>query len=119
VILVSRSTRKVIAACCFFLSSVWGAAGALKIIFGVRITFPLFPPIGLERVAPAPALIVSLALGFLGAWLERTSRATRHITRELEPTERRDNLQPGLDASLLPDRERHTASPTASRPPAA
>ena len=89
-------------------------------IFGVRITFPLFPPIDLERVAPAPALIVSLVLCFVGAWLERTARATRHFTRELEPTESRDDqLQSGSDELLSPARERHTASSTASRPPTA
>lgn len=68
---ISRSTRKVLADCSYFLGSVWGAAGALKLIFGIRITFPLFPPIDLERVSPWPAIAVALGLFALGAWLGR------------------------------------------------
>lgn len=72
---VSRSTRKALADCSCFLGSVWGAAGALKLIFGTRITFPLFPPIDLERVSPAPAIAVALGLFALGAWLGRETEA--------------------------------------------
>lgn len=70
-----HSTRKALAACCFFLGSVWGAAGAFKMIFGIRITFPLFPPIDLARVSAVPALAVAIGFAALGAWLGRTSRA--------------------------------------------
>lgn len=76
---VSRSTRKVLADCSYFLGSVWGAAGVLKLTFGVRITFPLFPPIDLERVSPVHAIAVALGLFALGAWLGRgTDAASDH-----------------------------------------
>ncbi|HET7552487.1 MAG TPA: hypothetical protein VFK04_14450 [Gemmatimonadaceae bacterium] len=85
---ISRSTRKVLADCSYFLGSVWGAAGALKLIFGVRITFPLFPPIGLERVSPGPAIAVALGLFALGAWLGRGTEAAadRREIQSLEPS---------------------------------
>jgi hypothetical protein len=117
--LVSPSARKAVAGCCFFLSSVWGSAGALKLIFGVRITFPLFPPIDLERVAPAPALAVCLAFCILGAWLERTSRGARY-TRELATTDASAGLlHTGIEQSSAAARESLAASPTHSTPPAA
>ena len=90
---ISRSTRKALADCSYFLGSVWGAAGALKLIFGIRITFPLFPPIDLERVSPGPAIAVALGLFALGAWLGRgTERAADH--REIE------SLEPSREAQL-------------------
>ena len=72
---LTRSTRKALADCSYFLGSVWGAAGALKLIFGIRITFPLFPPIDLERVSPGPAIAIALGLFALGAWLGRGTAA--------------------------------------------
>ena len=54
------------------LGTIWTAAGALKLIFGVRITLPLFPPLDLQQVSVWPSLGIGLALVFLGAWLRRT-----------------------------------------------
>jgi hypothetical protein len=71
---VYHSARKTIAGACFFLGSIWSAAGVFKMIFGVRITYSLLPSIDLERVQPMPALIFALGFCVLGAWLERTSR---------------------------------------------
>lgn len=68
---MSSSVRAMVAKSCFALGSVWAAAGVLKLIFGVRITFLLFPPIDLERVATGPAITIGLVLVFSGAWLER------------------------------------------------
>ena len=90
---VSRSTRKALADCSYFLGSVWGAAGALKLIFGVRITFPLFPPIDLERVSPVPAIAIAVGLFALGAWLGRGTEATADH-REIE------SLEPSREAQL-------------------
>lgn len=70
---LTHSTRKALAGCSFFLGSVWGAAGAFKLIFGIRITFPLFPPLDLDRVSPVPALATALGFIVLGAWLGRTA----------------------------------------------
>lgn len=63
--------RGVLAKSCFALGSVWTVAGVLKLIFGVRITLLLFPPLDLDRVSPAPAIAIGLLLVFVGAWLER------------------------------------------------
>jgi hypothetical protein len=57
----------------FGLGSIWTAAGVLKLVFGIRITFPLFPPLDLERVSPGPTIAIGLILVFIGAWLERMS----------------------------------------------
>ena len=83
---LSHSTRKTLAGCCFFLSSVWGAAGAFKLIFGIRITFVLLPPLDLERVSPVSALATALGFIVLGAWLGRTSDAPIN-TSDFEPEE--------------------------------
>jgi hypothetical protein len=93
VLRVSRSTRKALADFSYFLGSVWGAAGALKLIFGIRITFPLFPPIDLERVSPGPAIAIALGLFVLGAWLGRGTGATADH-REIE------SLEPSREAQL-------------------
>lgn len=71
---IYHSARKSIAGACFFLGSIWAAAGVFKMLFGVRITLSLLPPLGLERVDPLPALAVGLGFCVLGAWLERTSK---------------------------------------------
>ena len=97
---ISRSTRKALADCSYFLGSVWGAAGALKLIFGIRITFPLFPPIDLERVSPGPAIAVALGLFALGAWLGRgteTNAGHREIG-SLEPSREAQLGAGGIDA---------------------
>ncbi len=114
---ISRSTRKALADCSYFLGSVWGAAGALKLIFGVRITFPLFPPIDLERVSPVPAIAVALGLFALGAWLGRGTEATAD-SREVESIEPSREAQlgaggvPAPSASVAP-----RAAQSATRPP--
>src|SRR3982751_2349147 len=72
--------RSALGKVCFGLGSVWTAAGVLKLIFGIRITFPLFPPLDLERVAPGPAITVGLLLVFVGAWLERRRVPEHHAS---------------------------------------
>ena len=79
-----RSLRGFLSNACFALSSVWAAAGILKLVFGIRITFPLFPPIDLERVAVVPAIGVALGLAVVGAWLGRSAvLAARARSREI------------------------------------
>ncbi len=67
------------------LGTIWTAAGALKLIFGVRITLPLFPPLDLQQVSVWPSLGIGLALVFLGAWLRRTGaeKADREIVGDM------------------------------------
>ena len=70
---MSSSRIRGIAKACAALGTLWTAAGVLKLIFGIRITLPLFPPLDLERVSILPSLTVGLFLVFAGAWLERLS----------------------------------------------
>jgi hypothetical protein len=72
---LSRSTHSVLSSTFFGLGSVWAVAGAFKLLFGVRLTFPLLPPIGLERVSPLPSLAVAAGCFALAAWLGRLSRS--------------------------------------------
>jgi hypothetical protein len=72
--LLSRSARDVLAGCCFALSAVWAAAGALKLVFGVRITFVILPPLDLTQIAPARAFWVAVGWMVLGALLGRAGR---------------------------------------------
>lgn len=116
---ISRSTRKALADCSYFLGSVWGAAGALKLIFGIRITFPLFPPIDLERVSPGPAIAVALGLFALGSWLGRGTE-TNVDHREigsLEPSREPRLGAGGIDAMSASVATK--AAAPATRPPPA
>jgi hypothetical protein len=71
VTLFSRSSRKVLANIAFGLGVIWGVAGAFALLFGTQLTFPLLPPLGLDRVAPIPSLAVAVGLFLLGAYLGR------------------------------------------------
>jgi hypothetical protein len=73
------STRKTLSAVCFSLSSVWGVAAVCKLMFGVQVAIFFLPPLGLERVAVVPSLVVAAVLLFTGAWLGR-SRASADVT---------------------------------------
>lgn len=72
--LFSRPVRRVLGEVCNTLGVIWAAAGLLKLVFGVQITFPLFPPLDLTRVAPLDALGVAFVLVTCGAWLRRSAR---------------------------------------------
>ena len=68
----SQSSRKVLANVAFGLGVIWGVAGAFALPFGTQLTFPLLPPLGLDRVAPIPSLAVAVGLLLIGAYLGRT-----------------------------------------------
>lgn len=53
------------------LGTIWTWAGVAKMIFGVRITLPIFPAVDLTRVDATPAVLIGLGLVVLGAWLKR------------------------------------------------
>jgi hypothetical protein len=89
---IYHSARKSIAGACFFLGSIWAAAGVFKMVFGVRITYSLLPPIDLERVHPLPALVAAFGFCVLGAWLERTSRESPLGLSDLDAGESRYDL---------------------------
>jgi hypothetical protein len=71
--LLSPTVRRLASTTCFFLGSVWAAAGSFKLIFGIRITFPLLPPLDLERVSPVSACLLALGFFAVGAWLGRVA----------------------------------------------
>lgn len=116
---ISNATRKALADCSYFLGSVWGAAGALKLIFGIRITFPLFPPIDLERVSPGPAIAVALGLFALGAWLGRGTDPTadQRASESLEPSHEAQLGAGEVPMASAPAAPR--AAQPAARPPSA
>lgn len=70
----SPSTRASLGGACHALGGVWLVAGVLRLVFGVAVTFPLLPPVDLERVSAGLALAVGGALVAAGAWLGRAAR---------------------------------------------
>jgi hypothetical protein len=77
-----------------------------KLIFGVRITFSLLPPLGLERVNPLPALVVAFGFCVFGAWLERTSGESPLGRPELDPGESRYDVSYTSGDILSPTSDR-------------
>jgi hypothetical protein len=65
--------RRFLSSACFTFGSIWAAAGILKAVFGVRLTLPLLPPLGLEHVAVIPSLVTGLVLFAIGAVLGRAA----------------------------------------------
>lgn len=106
--LLSPSLRKVLAGVCFALSSVWAVAGSFKLIFGVRVTFPLLPPVDLQHVAPAPALTIALVLIFVGGWLGRTDLNSAAEGEELESMDQRTLPSEQLPMPPIPPAPDHT-----------
>ena len=72
--------RRFISSACFALGVVWTTAGAFKLLFGVQLTLPLLPPLGLERVAVAPSLAIGLALFVVGALLAKRANSVREAS---------------------------------------
>jgi hypothetical protein len=72
--------RRFASSACFTFGSVWAAAGILKLLFGVRLTLPLLPPLGLGQVAVIPSLITGLVLFSIGAVLGRGANASDGLT---------------------------------------
>lgn len=70
---MSPNVRRAVATCCRTVGVIWAAAGALRLVFGVRITFPLFPPVDLARVHVGSSLAIALAFLAAGAWLRRSA----------------------------------------------
>ena len=71
---LSRSARDVLAGSCFALSAVWAVTGALKLVFGVRITLVILPPLDLAQIVPMRAFGVAVGWMLLGALLGRAGR---------------------------------------------
>jgi len=115
---MTSSVRALVTKSCFALGSIWTAAGVLKLIFGVRITFPLFPPIDLERVASGPAITTGLILVFLSAWFERLdAAAVARDTHSLAAHDRSSMLGQPVPEEQLHVRQR-TSAPIGRKPPA-
>jgi hypothetical protein len=83
--------------------------------FGIRITFPLFPPLDLERVSPVSALATALGFIVLGAWLGRTSDVPIN-TSDFEAVESPPD-QLNADGGLVPPATAaRTTTPIATLP---
>jgi hypothetical protein len=72
---VSRPVRSALSGAAFAVGSLWAVAGLLHAIFGVAITFPLLPPLDLERISEVSAVAHALAFFAAGAVLGRWARA--------------------------------------------
>lgn len=77
--------RRFMSAVCFALGVVWTTAGAFKLLFGVQLTLPLLPPLGLERVAVAPSLAIGLALFAVGALLAKGANSVTEASGVRNP----------------------------------
>ena len=82
---LSQSGRQVLAKISFGLGTVWGVAGAFKLLFGVKLTLPLLPPLGLDQVQAIPALATALALFVLGGYLGRVSIGSAPLEHGVTP----------------------------------
>jgi|KBSMisStaDraftv2_1062788.scaffolds.fasta_scaffold1464169_2 hypothetical protein len=102
--------RRFLSSACFVVGTVWSAAGVLKFLFGIRLTLPVLPPLGLEQVAVGRSIAIGLALFAFGAVLARARRQPE--TAGLEDSTREvDHL---LDAPIVPMVP--TAQPSARQP---
>lgn len=113
--LLSRPRRKALASFAFGLGVIWGVAGAFALLFGTQLTFPLLPPLGLERVAPLPSLAVALGLFLTGAYLGRTmvDKGEERDGSVSDCEENRELNAGDADAGM----RRRSPTPIAVRPP--
>ena len=72
---VSRPVLSSLSGAAFAVGGLWAVAGVLHAIFGVAITFPLLPPLDLERISEPSAFAHALAFFAAGAGLGRWGRA--------------------------------------------
>ena len=99
--------RRFMSSACFTIGGIWASAAVLKLLFGVRLTLPLLPPLGLERVAIVPSIAIGLSLFAVGAFLAKgAARAhdDRFLNSELPEQER---LASSFDG---PDQPTHVAA---------
>jgi hypothetical protein len=68
---LSNRLRTTLAGACHAVGAVWAVAALLRLVFGVAVTFPLLPPLDLERVRVLPAFAASLGLFMVGAIIGR------------------------------------------------
>lgn len=80
------SLRSTLSGVCFALGAVWGLAAALKLTFGIAVSFPLLPPFDLEHINVAKSAIVALILFAAGAVLGK--RREVQSDRSANTTER-------------------------------
>ena len=78
---MNRPLKSALSGVCFALGAVWALAAALKLIFGIAVSFPLLPPFDLEQVHVVRSIITALVLFGVGAVLGRP----RSVERERNP----------------------------------
>lgn len=71
--MTTTDVRSRLSGICFALGTVWAVAGAMKAIFGVAITFPLLPPLALDRVDVTRSFIAALVWCLAGAVIGRSA----------------------------------------------
>ena len=76
-----RRLSAAVSALSFALGGLWLLAGTLRLVFGVRITLALVPPLALERIDVPAAFGMALGFTLLGALLGRASRAAAPPSR--------------------------------------
>lgn len=76
--------RSIVSGACFGLGAIWAGAGALKMLFGVAISLPLLPPLGLERVDVTRSLIIALVWFAVGAAVGRYAPVRDRASRVRE-----------------------------------
>jgi len=105
----SSHLRTKLAGACHALGAVWAVAAVLRLVFGVAVTFPLLPPLDLERVQVLPAFAASLGLFLVGALLGR--RRKDDVPMELEAHDRESLPQPQADQAPRTARMREPVHP--------
>jgi hypothetical protein len=115
--LLTRSTRDALSSISFGLGSVWAVAGAFKLLFGVRVTFPLLPPIDLSRVSPVPALGIAFGFFVASAWLSRRAVRGDAAPKSKGVASADSPMFLSNPAPIPPPSKKRTVTPIGIRPP--
>ena len=75
--------KRALSGACFALGTTWATAGALRLLFGAAITFPLLPPIDLGRVHEVSAFAFAFCYLFAGAMFGRSAAKVPACERTL------------------------------------
>jgi hypothetical protein len=66
-----RRLAAAVSAVAFALGGLWALAGTLRLVFGIKVTLALVPPLALDHVEVLPAFGMALGFTVLGALLGR------------------------------------------------
>lgn len=80
--MITARVRSIASRTCFALGAIWAVAGAMKMIFGVAITFPLLPPLALDQIDVPKSLLTAIVWCVLGALVGRLTPVRERRVRE-------------------------------------